>query len=242
MKKTTKKIKIAILFFGMFAFGAINAQTTATGDAKLVKDTDATKLVRLIDNKGTIKYLQSKNGITQITSTTGGSTTTTTWQLGGALTDNTYIDLNGNVFGLNGVENATTNAATVITSGSSGTAGATETGWALLVREEATGKTQKVLFSDLIESAHEIKIAVTDAAHTAGDISPSNLTYTMSFAAEAKNIMVYRNGAKLLATLDYTVSGSTITLVPKTTAADVTAGQDWNVLSGDRIEFHYSKQ
>jgi hypothetical protein len=47
----------------------------------------STNTVKVVDNKGTIKYFQSNNGITQITNTTADKTTTT-WQLG-TLTEDT---------------------------------------------------------------------------------------------------------------------------------------------------------
>ena len=53
--------------------------------------------VRVVDNKGTIKYLQVQNGLTMMTNTTG-NINTTTWQLGGTLENNTTINLNGKFF------------------------------------------------------------------------------------------------------------------------------------------------
>jgi len=48
--------------------------------------------------------------------------------------------------------------------------------------------------------------------------------------------MVYRNGAKLRANVDYTVAGTTVTLVPSTTAP-----HDWSIYNGDIIEYHFTK-
>jgi hypothetical protein len=75
--KNTLKLSIAITC--IMAIGTTKAQTAGAGEAITTKTDTA---IRLIDNKGTIKYLQSNNGITSITSTIGGSKTTTTLQLG----------------------------------------------------------------------------------------------------------------------------------------------------------------
>ena len=67
MKKTLQNtLKVGAAIALMLSAGAVSAQST----------TDVTKVataVRLIDNKGTIKYLQSNNGITQITNTAATS-------------------------------------------------------------------------------------------------------------------------------------------------------------------------
>jgi hypothetical protein len=55
------------------------------------------QIPKVVDNKGTIKYFQSNNGITQITNTTADKTTTT-WQLGGTLTEDTFIDATGSIW------------------------------------------------------------------------------------------------------------------------------------------------
>lgn len=157
----------------MLSVGIANAQTdptnsTATSDASLSKDGGDGVSVRLVDNKGTIKYLQTNNGITSITSTTAASTTTTTWQLGGSLTAETYIDVDGKAFALDGIKLIAPNAADLIITDVDPRTGitfvdaaavtsynaakvassnatnqsdhGTGIGWTVLIRDEATGK------------------------------------------------------------------------------------------------------
>lgn len=202
--KTNKLIKL-IPVLGIMALCStqVQAQTTDAADALLVKGSN---VVKVIDNKGTIKYFQSKNGITQITSTTAGSATTTTWQLGGTLTDDTYIDVNGKVFTLNGLELESGTASTDATSESdSGTA--TGTGWTLLVRDEASGETRKMLASSLINGGvYEVVIGTDQAAGVFVTDVISGLT-TVS-----NRISVFRNGVKLrqTGTSDWALSAGTI--------------------------------
>jgi hypothetical protein len=92
----------------------------------------STNTVKVVDNKGTIKYFQSNNG-TQITNTTADKTTTT-WQLGGTLTEDTFIDATGKVFGLQG-------HITALDASADGAS----TGYTLLVSDDATGKVERVL-------------------------------------------------------------------------------------------------
>ena len=200
MKKSTIiKISFAIVFF-VFTTVKMSAQTPQNATTNVLKTATA---VRLIDNKGTIKYLQSNNGITQIVNTVAGNTTTTTWQLGGELTDNTYIDVKGKVFGLDGIAlvtagtAASTNATTLSVNGPAGSpTTVTSTGWTLLVRDEATGAIQKLMASDLLESGEATATASADAATLsipALGVKPG--------AAYKSRIWVYRNGAKLLLSL-----------------------------------------
>jgi hypothetical protein len=90
-------------------------------------DVKSTNTVKVVDNKGTIKYFQSNNGITQITT---ADKTTTTWQLGGTLTEDTFIDATGKVFGLQGLDITALDAS----------ADGASTGYTLLVSDDATGK------------------------------------------------------------------------------------------------------
>ena len=211
--------------------GALNAQT-ATGTDVLqsegVTNSGTPAPVRVIDNKGTIKYLQSNNGITQIVNTVN-EVTTTTWQLGGILTDSTIIDLDGNTFELENVLLADTS----VLSAASGTTVApigdgTGSGFTILVRDEGTGEIKKLLASHLVESGHEIFTATA-----------SQTAYALSGSPELPNyskVWVYRNGAKLLANVDYTVAASTVTLVPNAVLPN-----DWSVNLGDVIEIQFVK-
>lgn len=184
--------------------------------------------VKVIDNKGTIKYLQVKNGLTTLSNTTN-DVTTTTWQLGGTLTDSTWIDVDNVVFGLDGldlVDLATDSASTNAVSGSDHGTGS---GYTILVRDEATGAVKKLLATDLIQSGHQVYTA------TAGQTS-----YTINSGGtplpEFSKVFVFRNGAKLIANLDYTISGDDVTLVPATTGNNI-----WAVYADDVIEVQFIK-
>lgn len=105
----TIKMKHRLLKQGLFALAfavgsTAMAQTESTNSTNIDRYDEADKIVKLVDNKGTIKYLQSNNGITTITSTSAGNQTTTTWQLGGELIENTSINLNSKEFGFEGVQ------------------------------------------------------------------------------------------------------------------------------------------
>lgn len=239
MNTITSKFKIALVAVGLLTIGSMSAQTTTQDDTKLVKKTDAAgdAVVRVIDNKGTIKYLQSSNGITTITSTTSGSATTTTWQLGGTLTDSTYIDVSDKIFALDGIKlitptdgDATTLASTNAISESDGKAGGTAggTGWAVLIRNEATGETQKILASSLITAGREEFPIAAD-----GDVAVT--AAGLAAGTAISKISVYRNGAKLRASVDYNLTGAdTITLTLGTTAPN-----DWTTYAGDIIEVQW---
>lgn len=225
-----KRIRTGIFTACILASGIASAQQTTgdvTKEADIIPGTTTTAgAVRVIDNKGTIKYLQSKNGITMLSNTTA-DVTTTTWQLGGTLTDGTFIDIDGNVFALDGIE-LETGAASNDATDASDAATATGTGYTILVRDEATGATKKLLASDLLQSGQESFTAA--AAQTAYPLTGSPVLPTFS------QVWVYRNGAKLNASLDYTVAASTVTLVPNATAPN-----DWAVYAGDVIEVQYVK-
>lgn len=213
----------------LMTFGITTAQQTS-GDSAKEADiqpgvTNLGGSVRVIDNKGTIKYLQSKNGITMLSNTTA-DVTTTTWQLGGTLTDDTFIDANGNVFGLDGIELVTTELPS--TDATTESDHGTGTGYTILVRDEATGATKKLLASDLLQSGQESFTAA--AAQVSYPLTGSPVLPAFS------QIWVYRNGAKLISNVDYTVSGSTVTLVP-----NMVVPNDWTVYAGDVIEVQYVK-
>lgn len=222
MKKSTIiKISFAFVCF-VFTTVKMSAQSTAP----VAKGATA---VRLIDNKGTIKYLQSNNGITQIVNTTGDKTTTT-WQLGGTLTDNTYIDVSGKVFGLDGIDlvPAGTAASTDATDKS---ARGTGTSWTLLVRDEATGAIKKLMASSLLESGETTKTATADVATL--DIPAIGVK---AGAQNKSRIWVYRNGAKLLPT-DFVVVADQVTV----NAVAGTGNDAWSILTGDVFEVQWLK-
>ena len=188
--------------------------------------------VKVIDNKGTIKYLQSNNGITTINNMgANGDVTTTTWQLGGTLTDDTYIDANGNTFALNGLTTAiATDAASTIVSESDGS-GITESGWALLVRDEGTGETKKLLASDLISGIRVEYTQVLDAAANVA-IPVTGLPVLTAGTTFAK-LFVYRNGVKLRSGTDFLATADTVTITYSAT--------DLPMFADDIIEVQYIK-
>ena len=222
MKK--KYFKITISCLTLFVTIGLQAQQT-TGD--IAKSTVATKTVKLIDNKGTIKYLQAANGLTLLTNTTNDRTTTT-WQLGGELTSNTYIDVKGKVFALDALSLVTSSTSSASTDAASGTTHGTGTGWTLLVRDEATGAIQKLKATDLIQSG--------TSEHTAGADSIANVDVTVTgISTEASRIWVYRNGAKLVAGNDYKINSDKLTLIPGTTSNSL------SIYQGDYFEIQWIK-
>ncbi len=206
--------RMALLVLGIVSFGTASAQQT-TGDVTKATDivpgtTTTGGAVRVVDNRGTIKYLQSINGITMLSNTTN-DVTTTTWQLGGTLTNDTFIDVDGNVFGLDGIELISTELPS--TNATTESDHGTGTGYTILVRDEATGAVKKLLSSDLnlIQSGQE------------------------SFTATAGQTAYALTGSPV-ANVDYTVAASTVTLVPGGSAPN-----DWAVYAGDVIEVQYVK-
>ncbi|CAM1333034.1 hypothetical protein [Tenacibaculum aestuariivivum] len=235
MKTITNKFKLAIVAVGLLAISTTNAQqTTGTFNAieKVGKSSELNGTIRVIDNKGTKKYLQVKNGLTLFTDQTPDGGIVSTWQLGGTLTDDTFIDASGAVFGITGIKeiDATTNPTTDIAA-----TAYDGTGYTIMVRDEATGETKKILASELlqVQSGHDVfTAAVAGAAPTAGE-----LTFDLTVALpDFKNVWVYRNGAKLVAGVDYTITGTTIVLVPNTTQPN-----DWTLYSDDIIEVQFVK-
>jgi hypothetical protein len=220
-----KSASFAIIMFGVTA---VNAQSTAN----VGKNGTA---VKVVDNKGTIKYFQSNNGITQIVNTLAGDVTTTTWQLGGTLTDNTYINAAGAAFALDGLALETGLASTGATTGSiHGTAAATAAGaagWALLVRDEATGATKKLLAENLVSG---IRVEYTQLANAAANvpITVTGLPVLTALSTAAK-LFVFRNGIKLRSGTDFTATANTVTITYSAT--------DLAMYKDDVVEIQYIK-
>ena len=218
------KNKITLITICLIVGNSAFSQITNTS----VKDTEvdyssATAVqsgsIKLIDNQGTIKYLQVKNGITSLTnaSASAGNETVTTLSLGGVLSTDTFIDASGVVFGLKGSDQETGNAATSSTLNTSG--------YTLAVFDEATGEIKKLLVSalDVVGASDRFVVAATPS--TTYTVAIANLSLTPG------KTFVFRNGVKLTAsgtTPDYTTSGSTVTIdtsIP--------------LFSGDIIEVQY---
>ena len=229
-QRTKRFGTLAMLTLALLVSAGIQAQNTTAGIAKQTDiDYGAAALtvdgsVKLIDNKGTIKYIQASNGITTLTNTSVTDVTTTTFQLGGTLTNDTYIHVAGNVFGLDGIaliDTATENASTDATDASTHGTG---TGYTLLARDEATGAVKKLKLEDL-----DVLGAQQPITATAGQTD-----YALTGAPELTlfKTYVYRNGAKLIAGTDYTLSTTTGTITLATPA-------NFPVFAGDIIEVHY---
>ena len=215
---------IATLVLFMASFSALQAQNTTVEIAKKTEvtypgsalTTDGS--IKLIDNKGTVKYLQTSNGLTTLTNTGGTNVTTTTLQLGGTLTDDTYIDVDDKVFALDGIELESGEASTDATTKSDHGTG---TGYTFLVRDEATGAIKKLLLNDL-----GVKGGISSSIATEGQTE-----YTITGADELTlfKTYVYRNGIKLIAGTDYTVATNVVTLTQT----------GYQVLADDVIEVHF---
>ncbi|WP_264523362.1 hypothetical protein [Flavobacterium sp. N502536] len=215
----TKLFKCALFTVFMLGINALNAQST--------KDVaKGTKAIKVVDNKGTIRYFQSNNGISQIVNTTG-DVTTTTWQLGGQLTDNTYIDVNGKAFALDGIALETGAASANATTGS--IHGGTGTGWTLLVRDEATGATKKMAADNLVSG---IRVEYTQVANAAAnvDVAVVGLPALAAGTTDAK-LFVFRNGIKLRSGTDFVATAAKVTITYS--AADLP------MYAGDIIEVQY---
>jgi len=210
--KKRNLFKLAALT-AVFALGSMfaNAQITDASNDTLHRNTDDTKVVKLIDNKGTVKYIQSMNGITQITSTVANNQTTTTLQLGGQLTTDTYIDVNGSMFGFKGLDTVGNSAGIQ------------------LIVTDPDGTIHRMDLTSLIQSGQQLFKTTADDEVT---FTTSSLIVLPSF----EKVYVYRNGAKLIANVDYTITGDhVITLHPSN------ANENFKIYKDDRIEVHFVK-
>lgn len=257
MKTITNKFKLALVAVGLLAIGTVSAQITDASNTTLNKDADATKVVKLVDNKGTIKYIQSKNGITQVTSTVAGNKTVTTWQLGGILEDNTYITADtAKEFALDGLELVTAAKITAATNVAStnavdredhdGNAATGGTGFTVLIRDEDSGAIQKIQLVDLLDvdsigADYTQAIGGGGTPDAAGDATANvNIAVTGLPIIDATNnrkLFVFRNGVKLrwgtAATLDF--NGDTAEQITIIFSTDIPMYAD------DVIEIQYVK-
>lgn len=96
----------------------------------------------------------------------------------------------------------------------------------IVVADNTTGALKRVSSSTLLTSGEQIFTA------TAGLTSYS----VTNLPAQVSRVWVFRNGVKLIATTDYSVSGTTLTLIPGGTGVDA-----WSVLAGDKIEVQWVK-
>ncbi len=237
-RKLQNRLKIALAAICMLSIGIISAQTTPGSDTSIGKGSAAALdgsggHVKVVDNKGTIKYLQSNNGITTFTDDAPDGGVVTTWQLGGALTTDTNITTgdnefkitldSGDEFVLNGLIKETGTASDGTTIGSSG--------WTLLVRDEANGQVKKMLATDIVSG---IRVEHTQSANASADV---DITVTglpsLTTATTMAKLFVYRNGAKLRSGTDFTAAEDKVTITYD--AADLPMYKD------DVVEIQYIK-
>jgi hypothetical protein len=223
--KTMKTMKqnyflkaVGVFALLMMTSNQVSAQTTP-GDAVNITKLNDSITVKVMDNRGTIKYLQSNNGITQITNKTE-DVTTTTWQLGGTLTEDTYIDVAGKVYSLEGLDITTLNSSI------DGDAA----GYTLLVSNALTGEVETLLAKDLIEAG------VTDDALTIDQSTPYTVPGTAGLTAVANRISVFRNGIKLRVTNDWSLATDDTTGVSTVIISD-----GMPLYSGDLINVQWIK-
>lgn len=220
------------ILFGLITW-ITQAQNTSTQIARkthtIATSATATNTsIKLIDNKGTIKYLQVENGITSYTDLSNDKQTTT-WQLGGALTSDTYIDVDGNVFALDGIELVNSATSTPSTDATTNSDHGTGTGWTILVRDEATGAIKKLVATDLVQGGAANATANTSHS-SAGTIQISAVGIPTT--NNVGKIWVYRNGTKMNA-LDYTISTDQVTLTE--------VANSWDLFEDDYFEVQWIK-
>lgn len=226
----TNFLKLGLALVAILAFSYGNAQQTTT-DIPRVEDAGQSQLlngtIRVIDNKGTKKFLQVQNGLTLLTNTAPDGGIVSTWQLGGTLTDDTYIDVSGAIFALDGIALETGAPSTNAVDGEIVNGGTpVGTGWTVLVRDEATGETRKILATNLVAAGQLTATATADGTAPAlADIS---------IPAVLQKVWVYRNGAKLVAGVDYSVAAGAVTLIPSTASPN-----DWDIYNGDVFEVQW---
>lgn len=228
-----KNFKLGMIAVCMLSASVLSAQTTSgdiTQQSVVTYGTDSAGAIKVVDNKGTIKYLQTANGLTTLTNTTS-NVTTTTWQLGGTLTSDTDIATganefkitldSGGTFVLDGAIQETgihSDASTIGTSG-----------WTLLSRDEATGQIKKLLPSDLVNGIRKVETLGQDETADL-DITVSGLPVLTALTTAGK-LSVYRNGVKLLFGTDFVVTAGVVTITYDAT--------NLPLFTGDVIEIQY---
>ncbi|MBB3123326.1 hypothetical protein FHS04_000823 [Mesoflavibacter sabulilitoris] len=232
-------MKTRILKFGMaltfiLSNCMLHAQETTTdiGKKSAVTLGGTNGSVKVIDNKGTIKYLQTANGLTTFTDTAPDGGIITTWQLGGTLNSNTNIETgdnefkltldSGDEFVLDGVIQETGVSADGTTIGTSG--------WTLLVRDEATGEVRKLLAEDIVSG---IRVEYTQGTNASADVDITVTGLPTLTSGTTAKLFVYRNGAKLRFGTDFSVTADTVTITYSAT--------DLPMYSGDVIKIQYIK-
>lgn len=231
-----KQLKLIAFTAAMLVAGITNAQQVS---GNITKQTNSSlgqrdTYVKVIDNKGTIKYLQAKNGVTTFTNTNpadGGEVTT--WQLGGELSTNTTITTNGQRFTIDGQEVYLADVADV--TGDAATSTTDTTGWRVMVRT-ASGQLQKAVLSEILKvegiyHEHPQTANVLSSATANQEIDVSGLPAIANDSTERFKLFVFRNGAKLRIGTDYTVPAGKV----------VIARGEVPMYDGDVVEIQYVK-
>ncbi|MCG8774828.1 hypothetical protein [Tenacibaculum finnmarkense] len=236
--KKTNSFKLAMVAVGMLTIGTVSAQVTTTTDALLNKNADATKVVKSVDNKGTIKYIQGANGITTVTSTTAGNETVTTFQLGGKLISATAIKTDAtNTFAVEGIQKIDVSAAGLLLDENifSTNADVNTKGFTFVVRDEATGEIKKITAEDIATFLVSIRTEGNPAATPAavGNSVPFNVPgLPVITPSTLGKLFVYRNGVKLRINTDFKA----------TTANQIEiTNEDFPLYDTDMIEVQFTR-
>lgn len=207
MMKKTNSFKLAMVAVGMLTIGTVSAQVTTTTDVLLDKNLDATKVVKSVDNKGTIKYIQGANGITTVTSTNAGNETVTTFQLGGELISATAIKTTAtNTFAVEGIQKI--DIANLADDKNKLATSYNGTGFSILVRDETSGEVKKILADDLSKFVVAIRTedTIITSVNAGIDYSIDITNLPIITPLNSGKLFVYRNGVKLRFGADFTAA------------------------------------
>jgi hypothetical protein len=188
--------------------GALNQVTTIATSATnflaitgLTAGTSADSVMVVNPTSGQIKYVSAASLYTQLTYSNGLTKTGNDVKLGGALTEATTITTDAtNVLKVAGLQSGNLSVDSIVVAGADGT----------LKRVSATALT--------LQSGDEAFVATVGQSI----FSVANMPATVS------KVWVFRNGAKLIATTDYTTTAGVVTLKPAI-AALVAAADDIEV-------------
>jgi hypothetical protein len=260
-KMKNNYLKLVMMAAVMLSASIGFAQTTSGSIGKSANTTlgSAGGSVKVIDNKGTIKYLQSNNGLTTFTDTAPDGGVVTTWQLGGTLTEDTNITTGAQEFKISlatpsitvgGVTTPATQGTFILDGvlqefgNASDAATIGISGYTFLVRDELTGQVKKMLASDLITGIRQEYVQGTDV--NANIALEPNATVNVDIvvtglqildATTSAKLSVYRNGVKLRFGTDFTVE--TDGAVAPTISVQIPISGDVPLYEADVVEIQY---
>ena len=160
---------------------------------------------------GALRWISASSLFNALTFENGLTKTGNTVKLGGALNTPTTITTDAtNVLKVAGLQSGNTSTDSLVVATSDGTL-------------------KKVTRETVLQSGDQIFTATASQ-------STYTVTNTPLPLPVYSKVWVYRNGAKLLANVDYTVSGSVVTLVFNADPMDV-----WTTNLGDKIEVQWVK-